>query len=58
MLHFYIPWKHQNTRGFLFSRDIEEENWLKMGPTKSEKSLLFLSLILGLGHSRHLSAQI
>ena len=30
MFHFYTPWKHQKTGGFLmFSGDIEMEHWLK-----------------------------
>ena len=32
MFHFYTPWKHQKTSGFLtFSGSIEVEHWLKMG---------------------------
>ena len=32
MFHFYTPWKHQKTSGFLmFSGGIEVEQWLKMG---------------------------
>ena len=32
MFHFYTPWKHQKTGGFLmFSGGIEMEHWLKMG---------------------------
>ena len=32
IFHFYIPWKHQKTGGFLmFSGGIEVEHWLKMG---------------------------
>ena len=32
MIHFYAPWKRQQTFGFqMFSRGIEMENWAKMG---------------------------
>ena len=32
MFHFYNPWKHQKTNGFLmFSGSIEVEHWLKIG---------------------------
>ena len=32
MFHFYIPWKHQKTRGFLlFSGSIEMDQWANMG---------------------------
>ena len=32
MLHFYTPWKHQKTGGFLiFTGGIEVERWLKTG---------------------------
>ena len=31
-VHFYTPWKHQKTGGFLMFRGgIEVEDWLKMG---------------------------
>ena len=30
MFHFYTPWKHQKTYGFLFSGGIEVEGWSKM----------------------------
>ena len=32
MFHFYTPWKHQKTGGFLmFPGGIAVEHWLKMG---------------------------
>ena len=31
MLHFYTPWEHQKTRGFLFLGGTEVEHWLKGG---------------------------
>ena len=32
MFHFYTPWKHQKTGGFLmFSGGIEVQHWLKIG---------------------------
>ena len=40
MFHFYIPWKHQKTGGFLmFSEGIEVEHWLKMGYMKIKELL-------------------
>ena len=32
LVSFYIPWKHQKTRGFpMFSGDRERDQWYKMG---------------------------
>ena len=42
MFHFYIPWKHQKTEGFLmFSEGIEVEHWWKIGLTTTYLLLLF-----------------
>ena len=40
MSHFYAPWKHQKTYGFLtFSRGIEIWHWTEMGKTEAPESL-------------------
>ena len=52
MIHFYTPWKHQKTGGFLmFPRVIEVKLWLKMGSTwyeyrkaSAKIELLFVSI--------------
>ena len=52
LLHFYTPWKHQETFGFLtFSGVIEMEHWVKMGwgpkcsqSIRAEYSLILISL--------------
>ena len=30
MLHFYIPWKHEKTSGFLMFQGIKNEHWLEI----------------------------
>ena len=49
LLHFYTPWKHQETFGFLtFSGVKEMEHWVKMGwgPKCSQSIRVEYSLIL------------
>ena len=51
LLHFYTPWKHQETFGFLtFSGVIEMEHWVKMGwgPKCSQSIRVEYSLILNI----------
>ena len=51
LLHFYTPWKHQETFGFLtFSGVKEMEHWVKMGwgPKCSQSIRVEYSLILSI----------